>query len=157
MPVQPTAAEVQKIWDIAGPSADAFVASSDGLAAQVASCRTVYEELKKSQQAIEAVLTAGNYPPCADLAAATARYKAEVSSLPALVNAYAANYTLLDPAIKAGLASSADIKKLERQLSPQSSNGRTSKSPRAFARSTSDFRGSSRMFGISRRRNRRRC
>src|SRR5262245_33098819 len=117
MPTLPQDAEAQKTRDIAGASAAAFIASSDMLRVQLASCRTAYEDLKKSRQAIEDALTAGPVPAAGDLVAAIARYKAEVSSLPALINAYAANYTLLDPTIKAGLASSADVKKLERTIS----------------------------------------
>ncbi len=117
MPTLPDDAEVQKTREIAGASANAFVASSDALKVHIASCRTAYEELKKSRQAIEEALTAGTIPAGGDLVAATSRYKAEVSSLPALVNAYAANYTQLDPTIKSGLASSADVKKLERATS----------------------------------------
>ncbi len=117
MPTQAGDADVQKIRDIAGPSAEAFLASSDALKAQLAGCRSAYEELKKARQAIEGALTGGSVPSASELGTATTRYKSEVSSLPALVNAYAANYTQLDPTIKAGLASSADVKKLERTIS----------------------------------------
>lgn len=117
MPTLPDDTEVQKIRDIAGASADAFIASSDVLKAQLATCRRAYEELKRSRQAIEDALTRETVPAADDLVAATTRYKVEVSSLPALVNAYAANYTRLDPTIKAGLASSADVKTLERTIS----------------------------------------
>lgn len=107
----------QKIRGIGGATADAFIASNTALQAQLSNCRTACDELKKSQQASEAALSSGSVPAGADdLAVAAARYKAEVSSLPALVNAYAANYGLLDPTIKAGLASSADVKKTERTI-----------------------------------------
>jgi len=116
MPTLPEDAEVQKIREIAGTSADAFISSGQALKAQLATCRTAYEGLKKSRLAIEEALTVRDLPVAADLSAATAGYKMEVSLLPALVNACAATYAQLDPTIKADLASAADVKKVERTI-----------------------------------------
>ena len=51
-----------------------------------------------------------------DLSQVLAAYAAAVCEIPGLINAYAANYTVLDPVIRARLSSAADVKKIERAI-----------------------------------------
>lgn len=117
LPSRPDGADALKIRDIAGAAADAFLQSGTALGLQVTKTAEAYQALEQSQKAIDTALASGELPETADdLAQSVSRYRAEVSALPSLINAYAANYNLLDPTIRAGLASSADVKKIERVI-----------------------------------------
>ena len=118
VPTQPQATDVQRIQDIAGASASAYLASSQELSGHLERHGTAYAALQESQKAVEEALLFGSVPAGADdLGEALARYKVEVNALPAFINAYAATYSQLDPAIRAGLSSAADVKKIERTIS----------------------------------------
>lgn len=115
VPNQPSDTEVSTIRAIAGGAAGEFIQANATLGTQLVKRREALQALEQSQKAIAAVLSSGGLPPnTTDLGQAVAEYRAEVTALPALINGYAATYNVLDPAIRAGLASSADVKKLER-------------------------------------------
>lgn len=115
VPSRPEAEDVQKIQDIGGLSAGAFLASNEALAAHLDAISDAFRRVDVSRKAVETALTTDTIPAGShDLAEAVAEYSAAVSELPAVLNAYAANYNLLEPAIRAGLASAADVKKIER-------------------------------------------
>ena len=118
VPTQPQATDVQRIQDIVGAGASAYLASSQELSGHLERHGTAYAALEESQKAVEESLSFGRVPAGADdLGEALARYKVEVNALPAFINAYAATYSQLDPAIRAGLSSAADVKKIERTIS----------------------------------------
>ena len=118
VPTQPQATDVQKIQDIAGDSASAYLASSQQLSGHLERHGTAYAAFQESQKAVEEALSFGSVPAGAnDLGEALARYKVEANALPAFINAYAATYSQLDPSIRAGLSSTADVKKIERTIS----------------------------------------
>lgn len=107
-------ADIEKIRAIGGAAANAFLESNEALGAQLAKYGASFERLEESWKAVEAALSTGTIADGEDLARALAGYALAVRELPAALNAYAANYNLLDPTIRAGLASAADVKKLER-------------------------------------------
>lgn len=117
IPNRPEGGDIDKIRDISGASGDAFLESSMALNEQLRMFSEAFQLLEESHKTMEAALSSGEAPQGADdLAQSVARYKTAVAALPAVVNAYAANYSLLDPTIRAGLSSSADVKKLERVI-----------------------------------------
>jgi hypothetical protein len=149
VPNQPDDAEVRKIRDIAAGAAEAFLESNKALGDQLVICGESIEVLKNLQTAIEGVLSSGELPKSSDdLAQVVGRYKAEISVLPAFINGYAANYSVLDPAIKAGLASSADVKKVERTIAAleQWKDVRIAQVCRDVERSFTDLVGDIRTF-----------
>ena len=118
VPTQPQTTDVQRIQDIAGASASAYLASSQELSGHLERHGAAYAALQESQKAVEESLSFGKVPASADdLGEALARYRMEVNALPAFINAYAATYSQLDPAIRAGLSSAADVKRIERTIS----------------------------------------
>jgi AAA domain-containing protein len=118
VPTCPDGADEQKIRVIGGAGAAAFLESNAALKAQLAAFSEALDRLNVSRLAVEAALTASSIQEegAEDLDHAVAVYAAAVREIPALINAYAANYSLIDPAIRTGLASSADVKKIERTI-----------------------------------------
>jgi hypothetical protein len=114
VPNRPEDADIEKIRVIGGPAASAFLDSNTALGAQLSQYGASFERLEQALKAVEAALSTGSVSDGHDLAQALAAYGLAVKELPAALNAYAANYNLLDPTIRVGLASAADIKKLER-------------------------------------------
>lgn len=107
----------RKIMDLAGAGAQGFLECADSLAAHLAQLREAYRRLTESRKAVENALVQGTVPQgCEDLVQAVGRYTAGVRATPAMVNAYAAKYNLLDQTIHARLAQAADVKKVERAV-----------------------------------------
>lgn len=113
-PNRPEATDIQSIHLIGGESAASFLKSSSILTEQLDAFSKALDRLRKSQQAVESSLATGTVLDNNDLSEALSDYLIAVSGLPALLNAYAANYSLLDPKIRAGIASVGEVKKIER-------------------------------------------
>ncbi len=115
IPKRPDTADEQKISSIGGAAAKAFVESSHAISAQLTEFSAASDRLSEVRSAIEAALTTGNpHGNADDLSEQLAAYATAIRQLPALLNGYAANYSILDPTIRAGLASASDVKKIER-------------------------------------------
>jgi hypothetical protein len=115
LPSLPEDENLQKIQSIGGASTAPYVESRTALEQQLQKFSDALERLDKAQKAVEAALSTGSVSDTgADLSQALSTYVAAVTGLPALLNSYAANYNLLDPTIRAGLASAADVKKIDR-------------------------------------------
>ena len=118
VPNFPEDADELKIRTIAETGAASYLKSITVLRAQLALFSEAFERLHESQQAVEAALSAGDIPEGGgeDLSQVLAAYAAAVCEIPGLINAYAANYTVFDPVIRAHLSSAADVKKIERAI-----------------------------------------
>ena len=118
VPNIPEDADELKLRTIVEAGAASYLESTTALRAQLALFSEAFERLSESQQAVEAALSAGGIPEGGgeDLLQVLAAYAAAVCEIPGLINAYAANYTVLDPVITARLSSAADIKKIERAI-----------------------------------------
>ena len=118
VPNFPEDADELKIRTIVETGAASYLESITVLRAQLALFSEAFERLHESQQAVEAALSAGDIPEGGgeDLTQVLAAYAAAVCEIPGLINAYAANYTVFDPVIRAHLSSAADVKKIERAI-----------------------------------------
>ena len=118
VPNVPEDADELKIRTIVETGAASYLESTTALRTQLALFSEAFERLHESQQAVEAALSAGDIPEGGgeDLSQVLAAYAAAVCEIPGLINAYAANYTVLDPVIRARLSSAADVKKIERAI-----------------------------------------
>ena len=118
VPNFPEDADELKIRTIVETGAASYLESITVLRAQLALFSEAFERLHESQQAVEAALSAGDIPEGGgeDLSQVLAAYAAAVCEIPGLINAYAANYTVFDPVIRAHLSSAADVKKIERAI-----------------------------------------
>ena len=109
----PEGTDMRKIRDIGGAAASAFLESNAALVGHLSKYSVAFDHLDKAHAAIEAALSTGIVSGGEDLAEALAGYRRAVEELPAPVNAYAANYNVLDPTIRAGLASAEEVRKLD--------------------------------------------
>ena len=118
VPNFPEDADELKVRTIVETGAASYLESITALRAQLALFSEAFERLHESQQAVEAALSAGDISEGGgeDLSQVLAAYAAAVCEMPGLINAYAANYSVLDPVIRARLASAADVKKIERAI-----------------------------------------
>ena len=118
VPNFPEDADELKVRTLVETGAASYLESITALRAQLALFSEAFERLHESQQAVEAALSAGDIPEGGgeDLSQVLAAYAAAVCEMPGLLNAYAANYSVLDPVIRARLASAADVKKIERAI-----------------------------------------
>jgi hypothetical protein len=112
-----SADDQHKIRDLAGVGGQKFLDSAGILEAHVAQLREAYRRVSEFRKGVETALGQSTVAQGReDLGQAVNCYAAGVRALPALVNAYAANYNLLDQTIRARLAQAADVKKVERTV-----------------------------------------
>jgi hypothetical protein len=117
IPKRPETADEQIITRIGGTAAEAFLESSRAVAAQLAEFSQASDSLNEVRSAIEAALITGTLPNKSDdFSDRLNAYATATRQLPGLLNGYAANYGILDPTIRAGLASASDVKKIERTV-----------------------------------------
>ena len=117
VPNQPAEADAETIRGLGGSIAEAYLQSSQSLSGQLTRYDEAFGNLDESHKTVESALSSGGVPKKAEgLTADLQRYKAEVNVLPAVINAYAASYSQLDPVIRERLASAADVRKIERTI-----------------------------------------
>lgn len=118
VPTRPGAEDATKVRALAGVAAEPFLESATNLTARLAACEAAFEKLEQSRHDVEQALASGSVPNAGDdLTQVLAQYKSETNALPASINAYVATYNQLEPTIRTGLASAADVTLLERAIS----------------------------------------
>jgi hypothetical protein len=115
LPNRPDVEDLEKIRAIAGVGAGPFMDSNSALGRQIYVFSDALGRLHQVQKEVENALSGGSAASKVDdLFQILSVYTVAVSELPALINSYAANYNLLDPTIRAGLASAGEVKKVDR-------------------------------------------
>ncbi len=114
-PVLPSNEERRKIEELVDntPQCEAFLTACSNLSDAKISLEERKETLERTLQSVLNQLDGGKSPKEIDVKQALGDFSEHVNSIPALSNAYAAGYSVLDPYIKSQLGSLAEVKFLQ--------------------------------------------